>query len=95
MCGRVLRHVGSYLYVGATSAKVPRLLQSCEHPARWPLISTDSLQDAAATDCGADACFVDPPYQRKSAHGTRLIRNADMLLCPLHYVAELKPSRVE
>ncbi len=30
-------------------------------PARWPLISTDSLQDAAATDCDADACFVDPP----------------------------------
>ncbi len=31
MCGRILRHVWSYLYIGAKSAKVPRLFQSCEH----------------------------------------------------------------
>jgi hypothetical protein len=31
MFGRVLRHVGSYLYVGAKSAEVPRLLQSCDY----------------------------------------------------------------
>ena len=62
MCGRVLRHVWSYLYVGAKSAAPPPILRASSlNPTRWPLISTDSLQDAAPSDDGAVACSADPP----------------------------------
>ena len=66
MCGRVLRHVGSYLYVGA---EVPRLLQFCEHlasaqPGGLPSAPIRCRMQLQLT--GADACFVDPPYQRNT-----------------------------